>query len=92
MKCKQSFNVKELEDIKKLMTTEGMKSLNHSKAVPKAVSLIDQYSDQYSSSPREPKMCNDMHARDCLATTTAVDNGKRTGPAANMILGEFEKW
>ena len=36
-------------------------------------------------------MCNDMHVRDFLATTTVVDNGKKTGAAANMILGEFKR-
>ena len=52
MNCRQRSNEKGLEDIKKLITAEEMKSLNHSKVVPRAVSLIDQY----SSSLREPKM------------------------------------
>ena len=52
VKCRKRFNEKELEDMEKLITAEEMKSFDRSKAVRRAISLIDQY----SSLPRQPSM------------------------------------
>ena len=80
---------KQKEDLEKLITPADVQRFDKSKATQEAISILSAH---IKNNPSQlPSKTNYCLVRDHLLTRITIDNACRTGPLANMTLGDLEK-